>query len=113
MSKRELSILGTIYNVEIDVDVCNDEKLEETDGYCDYSTKKIVVAAICDKDKMSIDNLEYYKRKLLRHEITHAFLHESGLEESYSSDEILVDWIALQFPKMAKVFEEVGCNERH
>lgn len=49
---------------------------------------------------------EKYKKKVARHEIVHAFFSESGLDTNYSEDELLVDWIALQFPKMLKVMKE-------
>lgn len=101
-------ILGTEYTITQNVDVFDDEKLEEAFAYCDWSTKEIVTCEL-GNDKMGIGNKDYFKKKNLRHEIVHAFLHESGLEEKYSQDEELVDWIALQFPKMLKVFKEVKC----
>ena len=52
----------------------------------------------------------------LRHEITHAFLNESGLQNDtsvpgsgWATNEEMVDWIAIQFPKMKKAFEEADC----
>jgi hypothetical protein len=51
----------------------------------------------------------------LRHEIVHAFFNESGLREStnhfegaWCKNEELVDWIAIQFPKIHKVYAELG-----
>ena len=46
-------------------------------------------------------------RQVIRHEIIHAMLHESGLNE-YAHDETLVDWIALQFDKINKIVEQAG-----
>ena len=45
----------------------------------------------------------------MRHELIHAFLFESGLAENsnWARNEEMVDWIARQFPKMAKTFQEV------
>lgn len=49
------------------------------------------------------------------HEITHAFLDESGLQHcssvpmgAWARHEEMVDWIAIQFPKIMKAFQEVG-----
>lgn len=48
----------------------------------------------------------------MRHEIIHAFLAESGLQANYEHyrqfghDETLVDWMAIQFPKIYKAFRE-------
>lgn len=55
-------------------------------------------------------------KKDLRHEIIHAFLFESGLSSNtnccfgaWAEYEEMVDRIAIQFPKILKVFEEAGC----
>ena len=50
---------------------------------------------------------EELKNKVLRHEIVHAFFHESGCSE-WTNDENLVEWIAIQVPKMAKAMKEAG-----
>ena len=44
--------------------------------------------------------------------VTTAFA-ESGLRNNtdYAENEELVDWIAIQFPKIAKVFEKLGIME--
>lgn len=66
--------------------------------------------AAADKDVMAVENIEEFKKKVLRHEIIHAFFGESGLRScsEYAEDEELVDWIAIQFPKILKAFEQVG-----
>ena len=52
-------------------------------------------------------------KKQLRHEIVHAFLSESGLQSNlehnqrFGHEETMVDWIAIQFPKMLEVFKEL------
>lgn len=43
---------------------------------------------------------------MLRHELIHAFFCEAGLDD-YSSNEQLVDWIAIQSPKIFKIFQEL------
>lgn len=114
--KREVrtkaNILGTTYTIK-ELSVSEDPMLESCDGYCDKTSKKIVVskkAADCN-----LDDFECYKRKVMRHEIIHAFLFESGLHENFTHsaghDETYVDWIAAQYPKIAAVFQTVGCAE--
>ena len=56
-------------------------------------------------------------KETLRHEILHAFLNESGLcsstlcfEGGWTKNEEMIDWFAIQFPKIAKVYKECGCN---
>ena len=52
--------------------------------------------------------------KVIRHELVHAFILESGLSEccTWAENEELVDWIARQFPKMAKCFKEIGILDK-
>ena len=53
-------------------------------------------------------------KETLRHEIIHAFLNESGLrydaKESFgpwTQNEEMIDWFAIQSPKIFKVYEEL------
>lgn len=106
------NILGTEYNIIITT-AKKKPKLHKCDGYMDHSIKEIVVGKF-KKDKMSITDLESYTKKVLRHEIIHAFLYESGLwsnssyQESWAQSEEMTDFIAIQFPKMLKAFQAVG-----
>lgn len=106
-----VDVLGVKYRI-IETSPDKDEYLQDCDGYCDKTSKKVVVKI---KDKESqLDDFEVYRRKCLRHEIIHAFLFESGLHEDwehkpYGHDETYVDWIAAQFPKLKKAFDQVGC----
>lgn len=57
---------------------------------------------------------EVCEKQTLRHEIVHGFFDESGLMESsaqynggWSQNEEMVDWIALQSPKIFKTFQEL------
>lgn len=99
----EVTILGTQYRISIDK---TDKKLREhnCDGFCDKTTKRIVVDDMSDSD---LDDPEWYKRLVMRHEIVHAFFYESGLFQNFEPghDEILVDWIAAQVPKMMAAFQ--------
>ena len=107
---KKINILGTEYTIT-ECDDKEDEILKDIDGYCDKTTK-----VICITKKTPDSNLgdwEVYRKKILRHEIIHAFLFESGLHEnfehkSFGHEETTIDWIAVQFPKMQKAFEEVG-----
>lgn len=106
-----INVLGTEYTVE-DCEAADDKYLEKYDGYCDKTSKRIVVVKPRVDDEL--DDFEVYRKKVLRHEIIHAFLYESGLHENfehpkYGHDETTIDWIAVQFPKMVKVFEQAGC----
>lgn len=108
------NILGVAYDVLLDVDEKDDTKLKRADGYMDHTTKKIVVAKM-EQDDDSLGDLNVYAKKVLRHEIIPAFLAESGLREnsgsvkSWAQNEEIVDWIAIQAPKLLKVFQECNC----
>ncbi|MBE5886754.1 MAG: hypothetical protein E7284_10170 [Lachnospiraceae bacterium] len=116
--KSSVNILGTEYTLEVHK-VSEDEYMQENKlaGYCDEENKLIVVADMSEKKYFDLDEKgqKLYKSKVLRHEIVHAFFNESGLSvnsnnvEAWAKNEEMVDWIAIQFPKMCKVFEEVGC----
>ena len=102
-----VNVLGTEYTIK-ESNKVDDPNLETCDGYCDTSTKTIVIDTFKDSPG-SLGDLEAYKNKVIRHELAHAFLYESGLScNSWAKDEEVVDWIALQFPKLLKAFEKCG-----
>ena len=109
----QANVLGTEYNIFLDVPESEDEILKTCDGYCDKTSHKIVV---CEKQQDSnLDDYIEYRKRIMRHEIIHAFLFESGLGgdsvwhvEGQEHPEQTVDWIAYQFPKMLKAFQTVG-----
>lgn len=108
---KKVNILGTEYSIEIKTKA-EDKFLKDCDGYCDKTSKKIIVAA--EDEDNQLDIYSEYQKKITRHEIIHAFLFESGLHENFEHkqwghDETIVDWIAVQFPKMLKVFQEAEC----
>ena len=106
-----LNIFGSDWTVEYrNADA--DPLLKEDDGYTDPSVRLIVIAN--KREDCSIQDYKYMQRENLRHEIVHAFLFESGLgfnleHNEFGHEETMIDWIAIQFPKILKVFKEVGC----
>jgi hypothetical protein len=104
-----VDVLGTKYTIT-QSDKLEDIELEKNDGYCDHSTKQIVIDTFKDSPG-SLADLDEYKKQVIRHELVHAFLFESGLgADSWGINEEIVDWIAYQFPKMAAAFEKVGAT---
>lgn len=107
---RTINVLGTEIRVLFREEK-QDPKLEELGGYFD-ATENLIVVKIPEKDSMSVGNLENHQKKVFRHEIIHAFLHESGLDwsavssECWATNEEMVDWFAIQSPKIFKVFRE-------
>lgn len=113
-NKMQVNILGTKYQILRQTQNEN-QKLKDMCGYCDFSSKKIVVDTF-EEEKQDVnaqDNVDVFANKVLRHEIIHAFLGESGLRSNsdWSENEEMVDWFAIQFPKILKVFEELNIKE--
>ena len=105
----KINVLGTYYSLT-EANEQTDERLKGKDGYCDTSTKECVVESMEFADSNAKANLPEYKKSVKRHELIHAFLFESGLDMcSWADNEEMVDWLASQFPKLAKAFEEADC----
>lgn len=101
----KVNVLGRNYEIHI----CTkdeDAKLEQCDGYCDYSAGEIVIGRP-QEDVMNMLNLEFLEKKIIRHELIHAFAAESGLtdDSEWAMNEEMTDWIAWQFPKMLEAFK--------
>lgn len=119
MENRKINILGTEYWIETHK-VSEDSYLEKNRlaGYCGEESKLIVIADMTEKkyfSDMDEKEQEVYRKRTLRHEIMHAFLNESGLSDSsnqyggaWAKNEEMVDWFAIQSPKIFKVYSELG-----
>lgn len=108
MENRYVNILGEEYKVITEVSIEDDEYLKKVWAYCDSSVKKIVVSET--KEEIgSLEDLKKFKDEATRHEVIHAFLDESGLKENsnWARNEEMVDFFAIQFPKIIKVFKEL------
>lgn len=103
----KVNILGTEYEISIRTEK-DDKNLETADGYCDKTSKEIVIVNL-NSVTSTLKNPDWYYRKVLRHEIIHAFLIESGLQENTEwSEELIVDYFACQGEKIYKAWKSVG-----
>lgn len=55
-------------------------------------------------------------KRIIRHEIIHAFMFESGLgfnfeHKPFGQDETMIDWFAIQYPKIKKIFRLMDIEE--
>lgn len=112
----KIDVLGTKYNITR-VNSGQDEFMEKMHygGYCDAGSKKIVILNLKTvpswKDEPA-DIISAQEKITIRHELVHAFLNESGLQwnslavDQWAKNEEMVDWIALQFPKLLKAFKD-------
>ena len=110
----KVDILGTEHTIEYR-DRQNDSSLDNCDGYYDSSVNLIVIANMQLEVKSKKD-LKAYQKSVLRHEIIHAFLYQSGLDScssvyggAWAQSEEMVDWFAIQAPKIFKAFQDVNC----
>lgn len=114
----KIDILGTTYLIKQKTNK-QDKKLCFCDGYCDYSIKTIVVIKRKKEnaDIMDVGDLKIVDNRTLRHEIIHAFVYESGLwcnsekSANWAMNEEMTDWIAMQFPKINKVFKKLRIDK--
>ncbi len=113
----KVNILGAEYTIKKEQYKGNKElELKNRTGYCFYLGKEIVYADYSKLEGYEDETKENIKRgeaHILRHEIIHAFLFESGLSccsckiEEWADNEEMVDWFAIQSPKIFKVFKDL------
>ena len=113
-----VSILGTEYTITRkkyeDDPVFKDRSI---DGYCDGNTKEIALCELATYpgwENEGENSIKAAEKQTLRHEIVHAFLDESGLNDSafsyseaWPKNEEMVDWIAWQGPKIYAAWQSV------
>jgi len=116
MENKTANILGVNYTIIYSHDEKEYPLLAECNGYTDFTIKTILVRDHWDseEDGTAMKDLDVLIKKITRHEIIHAFLYESGLSNNskasdcWADNEEMVDWIAIQFPKMTEIFEQIG-----
>lgn len=112
----KVDVLGTEYSIEFRKQ-SDDPTLKDRDGYFDHSVRVLVVDDMTEhtNDPYAVRDLINYRKQVLRHEIVHAFLFESGLygssknSDNWAVNEEMVDWIALQAPKLLQAFKQAEC----
>lgn len=107
--EKKVNILGTEYTIFLQSE---DKRLANCDAFCDKTTKELHICRL--DDDCDLGNPKAYEDKLVRHEIVHAFLYESGLTECWEHketghEETVVDWIATMAPKLLKAFQDAEC----
>lgn len=110
-----VTILGTIYHILI-IEEDDFRYDREADGWCDPTAKEILIFNY-KQTYESVKDMIGYQKKVLRHEIVHAFLYESGLWQNadgtrcWAKHEEMIDWMAIQIPKIQRAYEEAECDE--
>lgn len=103
-----VNVLGTDYKLSV-CSESEESKLCGVDGFCDETAKEICVESYekVKDDPQCKRHLSVQINKVKRHEIIHAFLFESGLAENseWAQNEEMVDFFAIQFPKLLEAFK--------
>ncbi len=103
-----INILGTEYTFDIidEKDECMKSGMLE--GYTDHTLKKIIVHKQKKENSVDCGNQNKIQKTIARHEIIHAFLFESGIDigMQFHSEE-MVDWLAMQLPKINTVIKDL------
>jgi len=116
----KINVLGTEYTIsrfDYNEKPCFEKR--GIGGYQDEVMKEIVLCNLRTHPVYADDTDDYCRmaeKLCLRHEIVHAFFSESGLSDSslqyecgWAKNEEMVDWIALQFPKLLQAFKDADC----
>lgn len=116
----QVKILGTTYTINYynyTDKPCFKER--SIGGYHDDTDLEIAIVRMKTFPGFEDETDEYCKKHekyTLRHEIVHAFLSQSGLNDSalqfgggWAKNEEMVDWIAYQFPKILQAFRDTDC----
>lgn len=116
---KKVNVLGTEYTIKT-VKISENEMMQKEHwaGCCCEETKEILLGDPDEEDYFPYMNDEEkitFTKRNLRHEIIHAFLNESGLSDNANSsnnwarNEEMVDWLAIQAPKIFEAFREADC----
>lgn len=115
---KAVNILGTQYTIETHK-ISEDEFMKKNccEGWCGEDAKMIVIADLDEEEYFSgltEDEKDHRRKSIMRHEIIHAFFNESGLSACASvpvgawvKNEEMVDWFAIQCPKIFQVYKEL------
>ena len=106
---KYIKILGSAWEISVR-SYKDDPLLGDCDGYCDWTTRTIVVEREIKGGNLA--DMDAYVRKVIRHEIVHAFLFESGLghashkSKCWAVDEEVVDWFARMGEQIYRAWED-------
>jgi len=98
---RKICIQGTWYTIEERSATKDPELQQGCGGYFDPYNRRCVVKDFSKDKDWDPDEARLMQSRIIRHEIIHAFLYESGLDEcSWAQNEEIVDFFALNLPKL-------------
>ena len=113
----DVNILGSKWKILYNT-LSQNPDLEGREGYCDITSRTIYIRRYEEGDRdvdvaeVKMDDRSVVDAVVLRHELIHAFIGESGLRDEccWARYEEAVDWFAWQFPKLLEAFNHVGAD---
>lgn len=112
---KTVNILGSEWTIKY---VDDDPAFEQANGITNDAAREIIIENVkMTNDPLAFDMQSQYinQKRVLRHELIHAYLFESGLGDSSNScdawavNEEMVDWFARNSPKIFATFKELKC----
>lgn len=105
MKKADINILGTVYKLRVGIR----EELKDLDadcqGICNKYKKEILITTDVDeKENWSDEERKVLFQNTFMHEITHAYLIESG-RTSLAEDEDFVEYLSIMCRKMFDTYK--------
>lgn len=118
---NKINVLDTDYSIFYRTEE-EDPSLIDCLGYCDKYQKIIVINDSSKDEAKEMDkegktdqwskSYEFLQKKVLRHELTHAFVTECGLSECSSTqwvnNEEAIDFMAINGQKLVELFKRAG-----
>lgn len=107
-----VNIFGSNWTI---VEDCDENDLFEQNcvGFCDQTSRTIVLKKLSDKELLGIGDIEQLRKYTLRHELIHAALFECGMGDNWmrvpmGHDETSVDWLAFKAPQLYQIFRDAN-----
>lgn len=106
-----VNILGSSWTVRSET-TDKESRLEAQNGFTDWTVKLICIQKEINGN---LDDFYVYIKEVIRHEVIHAFMYESGLGDSFEhnsagQEELMVDWFAYQIDKINDAVKEIYEN---
>lgn len=100
LKEFKVDVLGAEYVVQVGARKELNIQPEHS-GECQYFRKKILV---CNEfsEEVKKEDIPLVLKSIIKHEVAHAFLYESGREEN-ANDEDLVTWLEIMSNKLVEL----------
>lgn len=101
-------ILGAVWTVRSATET-EEPRLEGVNGFTDWTTRTICLEK---NTQGNLGCIKTYMNQVIKHEVIHAFMFESGLGDSfehkdYGQEETIVDWFAFQMGNIMNVVMDI------